>query len=225
MAIGTDLDNIIVPGSYAVQSQADAAASALCHLPMHESGSLYVGLAQSNASIQTQRYVTNTKGIYTRRRFTGSWSIWRHFGPSRTDQTAGRAMYQWDELNAREQLVYGDTGLRNINDLSATRTAGNLIVARYGKTLIITVANLKISDSAGSVTFATLPVGFRPATDTYALDINTGTKRFYASPSGALMLLNHTDPNATYATTLNAMSNDTWPTTLPGTAIGTIPAN
>jgi hypothetical protein len=52
--------------------------------------------------------------FYRRLYSSGGWQPWRAYGAQRVDQTAGRAIYTWDDVNNREQLVYGDTGWRAV---------------------------------------------------------------------------------------------------------------
>ncbi|ASR84029.1 hypothetical protein SEA_TEACUP_23 [Arthrobacter phage Teacup] len=224
---GTNLNELVTPGIYSVAIPTLSNDSVLQNYPFHEAGSMWV--TTSNAgSVVVQQYMTNTKGMYVRRRFNGTWSAWRFFGHSRTDQSAGRAMYQWDEINQREQLVYGDTGLRNITDL-ATMVAGSLSVRRIGQLVTIhgtsvqeasTVTGVRILLPAGNLPGMYPPITVR--TIAYAFD---GTSYMCeVMTSGEIRLYTTLATIPTHNFSISYGTNSTWPTTLIGTTTTTPPA-
>ncbi|UUG69268.1 hypothetical protein SEA_SCIENCEWIZSAM_24 [Arthrobacter phage ScienceWizSam] len=149
------------------------------------------------------------------------------FATQRVDQSAGRTIYTWDDLNQREQLIYGDTGWRDIKaSLINGWTVTALFMRRYQDR--VTLKGYQLDGTAQtSTTFLTLPVGFRPPHGQSYLQANTTSAAF------ALMVVENTG-NFRAQTGQNLYGNtayfeitwsvsDTWPTTLPGSAAGSIP--
>jgi hypothetical protein len=234
LVTNTDLDGVLTAGAYSCSSSVDAATSALMHLPMHESGSLYVTYSNS-ASIQIQMYVTNTKSIYVRRRFNSVWNAWRHFGTTRTDLTAGRAMYAWDDANSREQLIYGDTGVRNVYQdqawldgiFNTGLTLHSSNVARVRRTNnVVELLYAFDKSGSGSVTApSAFPLGFRPASTfvTLATNSSLATVRTYHPGGTGLFVHQSLAAQLNVSASFVYTTTDPWPTSLPGVAIGTIP--
>lgn len=229
-----DLNTVIAPGVY----RTGAAPTAGLNFPVLSIGVLtvYAGtqsggtlgyIFQEFTPIQS---ISGTGGIFYRRAGIGNiWQSWRTFNSTRTDETAGRAIYQWDELNNREQLIYGDTGQRDVSALLTDGwvigSSGQVRISRYGNRVTFDMYNLD-STAATSNDFITIPSGFRPVANSYlpirgqsglawltirnsgifALDRNAGSLQ----PAGAISSVSWTTPNS-------------WPAILPGTALGTIP--
>ncbi|UGL63252.1 minor tail protein [Arthrobacter phage Tokki] len=166
------------------------------------------------------------------RRWNGTtWTTWNHFSSSRTDQTAGRAIYLWDEINSREQLVYGDTGWRVLTPQNGW-TASQLQIRRSGQMVQLLALQVNGAAATTDAISEVLPVGFRannwpislrvPITtgtgvitsNVAAVDVSTQALRVFGG--------NHTLLTAHHIIT-SWLTNDTWPTTLPGTASGSIP--
>jgi hypothetical protein len=195
----------------------------LRHLPFHEAGSLIVTASQENAGVIIQTYITNTKNMYIRRKFSGAWNAWRAYASTRVDQTAGRAIYVYDELNQREQLVYGDTGWRNIASSVLNGDATSTLHIRRTLNQVHVKASTNPTNSGGD--FFNWPVGFAPDGSTYQ------PVRY----SGAIELVNlyvdtvkialsqYVSGKGGVFFTGSYFCSQTWPTTLPGTAVGSIP--
>ena len=139
------------------------------------------------------------------------------------DNAVGRTVKLWDTLNQRDQLIYGDTGQRDVSASIAagyTNTAGTAILRRNGNIVTLTINSLGRSEvGTGNVTVLTLPSGFRPEANRY--DWTFRDLRCAALTSGVVYITAPSTPvdylSFTFAT------NDDWPTSLPGSAIGTIP--
>lgn len=153
-----------------------------------------------------------------------------------TDESVGRRLFQWDANNSRWQQTFGDTGWRDVTGsiaagLAATNPTLTLYVRRHG----IRVSWLLFEGAAGTATglvniLAAVPAGFNqtPTVSTYAayplMNYATGQvtlesvymSSFDMSTAG-WTTIRHTG-SWSYTTT------DAWPTTLPGTASGSIPA-
>lgn len=176
------------------------------------------------------------QGVYWMRIFNTTWLPWRAYTKTRVDQTAGRAIYQWDEINNREQLIYGDTGRRNISSFvtAPTPTSGTITIRRVGSIVTLNIVDLLFSSALAGNTYVipagSLPVGFRPngaASNVNGVLINgEGNSnpifsRILVQPDGSVRF------GPTGAFLLNGLVSwdtvEAWPTTLPGTAVGTIP--
>lgn len=146
-------------------------------------------------------------------------------GTARTDRTAGIAMYTADTVAGREQLIYGDTGLRRINTETGQTGTGNVYVRRVGYLVTIYFVNAVFGILAGTVDLPALPSGFRPrvnsngtvfvnSTPNRSIIISNGIPRLYGLTAGAQV-----DGTLTFQT------ENPWPTTLPGDVISTPPYN
>lgn len=230
MATGSDFDGFLTPGAFSVTNVADTATATALHMPINESGTLLVTTSQSN-TIPIQLYITNTKGMYLRRRFSGAFNTWRHFAFSRVDQTAGRVIYQWDDLNNREQLIYGDTGWRNIATSIAAGLGGTMLLRRSNNVCQMS-ATITIPDGTPlGTTLATIPSGsgftlsnFVPAY-IYTRPSASATQMGYRINADGTVVLTTSWPAGGASLYINNswLTTDAWPTSLPGTASGSIP--
>ncbi|AXA97575.1 pyocin knob domain-containing protein [Microbacterium sp. PM5] len=223
----TDLNTIVTPGVY----RQGSAASLALNYPTTYLGTLYVNLvANVNGGWITQTYYPivhdgsqGSRVAYSRSRIgTTGWTPWRAQASQRVDQTAGRAIYPWDDLNNREQLIYGDTGIRSVAD-SAVVSGGAIYLRRYGAMVSLTLQDVALVGSpTGTVDLTLLPTGFRSQLNhNFAMFIGSNLSRAFVGVSTLRVY------GAQAGQVLNAhivfMTTDPWPTTLPGTASGTIP--
>lgn len=141
------------------------------------------------------------------------------------DQAVGRTVKAWDYLNSREQLIYGDTGERDISSLLVGAT-GLVRLQREGNTVHLYLQGVS-STTATSGVFLTLPSGFRPATQrAFQLNVTsagTSYRSAYMFTSGGVGVW---VPSLTdsYSFAYSFPTPNPWPTSLPGTAVGSIPA-
>lgn len=150
-------------------------------------------------------------------------------GALQWDESVGRRCFAWDTVNSRWQMVYGDTGWRDVDGLLENGwTATSLAIRREGQTVTMQAYALAYG-SAG--TFYTLPAGFRPGpayanirfiaengsgtTGVLAIDNNNG------SPNGQCV----GTPSGTFYFAISWQTNDAWPSSLPGTASDSIPSS
>lgn len=166
------------------------------------------------------------RGIYTRTRTSGTWNPWRFIPSQRVDQTAGRAIYTWDDLNNREQLIYGDTGWRNITANLLNGWAGGTIYLRR----VGSVVTMRLTGTSGAnktaVDFIGMDLGFRPLATTrvpFCATSTTVSVLEYSPTTNAWRSAN-TDNLGSNFSEINWTTTDPWPTSLPGTAVGSIPA-
>lgn len=215
---GTDMNTITTPGRYRV------AGTTLVNAPPWQQnfGSFDV-LDSQGATRITQIAYPQTSGDgarvkYERTLAGGVWYGWFAHNSSRVSTTSGRAIYQWDNVAGREQLIYGDTGVRDITSLATARVSGSARVFRSGYSVTVQLGDLKLSSPAGTVDVLTLPAGFRP----FAADTLFDNRKVWIQSSGILRVYGYV-ANELLAGTYTFRTNDPWPTTLPGTASGTIP--
>lgn len=154
----------------------------------------------------------------------------------RVSETAGRAAYYTKPGTSIEQLFYGDTGWRNISGLTGTAvtSVGQILMCRSDNLVSVHISALNLITSGTAVTFLTLPLGFRPTqlgNPSYPFrvgvvgDIVAGATLRHVSPigsTGETRVLNAV-AGVAYEGSLQWRTNDPWPTSLPGTAVGTIP--
>lgn len=216
------ITNAVTPGVYFAYAEVVTPANGW---PV-TGGNWMVEVLPGAPTTVTQR-ITNVgggdvKGFYYHRVQAGASNGWKFVPAQRIDNTAGRAIYTWDETQNREQLIYGDTGIRDVASLVENGWAvmGRLLLSRTGA--IVTLIGDLIATDATDNTFLTLPNGFRFAGGSYSAANGLGGTTLTYFHAGALQSAyrgNRTGLSLTWRTT------DPWPTTLPGTAFGTTPHN
>ncbi|TDL44064.1 pyocin knob domain-containing protein [Microbacterium oleivorans] len=241
--LGTaDLNAVTLTGAYAQQTA--GAATLARNYPIASGGGVLevVRLGGSSGGRVLQRYTVQNgvagaimRGIYERRMWDGAWGPWYFIATQRVDQTAGRAIYTWDDLNNREQLIYGDTGWRNITALLVNgwlpNSASSLFIRRVSSQVFLRIVGIK-NDGANTSSDAFLDTaaipGFRGAGSQNWHAVATGSASNPAilvrEQAGALSVANRAQtPSGGLFATLTWPTDETWPTTLPGTANGAIP--
>lgn len=232
-----DLNEITTFGTY---GQANGANATLArNYPIAAAGGILEVIYVQAGTHLIQRFTVTAganpagRGFYERRLFNGVWSAWQYTASQRFDQTAGRVLYTWDDLNGREQIIYGDTGWRVITDLgnSTDLTVYSLRIRRVGSTVYIAGDFVpKAPLAAGSeVSIVKLPTGF-------AIDMPVILRRAYKDTAvqDRLLRINGTElliaVGGTAMPVANALrfyetlsTTQAWPATLPGTAFGSIP--
>jgi len=181
------------------------------------------------------------RGLYRRHMTnTDAWSPWRFTTSSRVDQTAGRAIYQWDDLNGREQLVYGDTGWRKLTMDAATYTVDNgLYIRRIGYDVALRIVDVTFKPAASTTSILTIPAGFttpdyvqaylgnQSGADAPPMVHTRITPNYDTAPHSFYVQRNSRLPLPydirTGGTMVKWITSDAWPLTLPGTASGAIP--
>lgn len=225
-----DLNDIFTSGTYFTSGA--SAATLLKNYPVQTIGGTLVVWRRGSDTILTQEYY-QTGGydlgrmFFRRVRINSTWYPWRAFSSQRVDQTAGRAIYTYDDLNNREQLIYGDTGWRDIKSLIVNGwVTASLLIRRVGSLVQLSGYYLNSAD-ATSTLFAVLPEGFRMRhsgeTRVIAKSQST-TGSLISSSSGNLV---SGDLSGVYGQnghfSIEWLTDNPWPTTLPGNASGGIP--
>jgi hypothetical protein len=228
------LNSIITPGIYVQSNGANVLTSANYPLTYNAPGILKV-YQNGSTGIQEWEFSYATVGsrVVYRRNWNGSganWNSWVIHNSSRIDQTAGRVIYQWDEINMREQLIYGDSGWRDLATVQLNGWTTTWCRLRRVGTEVTLVFFGMNSSVATADPFYILPVGFRAATGGYHqgywfTDTTTNLGFLRLTGSGSLELSRR--PATPWAANLQCVfkwtTDDTWPTTLPGVASGSIP--
>ena len=140
-------------------------------------------------------------------------------------ETAGRTVTVWDYLNNREQLIYGDTGWRNVTALTTNTTYsanGGVFLRRVNDTVFIDVsgATSSIVGTGSKIDLITLPSGFRASRETSSATTsgNSPLSRALTNQYGGLSF--YLVPNGKqFAVSMSWSTTDTWPTSLPGVAV------
>jgi hypothetical protein len=144
------------------------------------------------------------------------------------DESVGRREFSWDTTNSRWQLVYGDTGWRDVSASILSSWTGTLYLRREGNRIDFIGAGLS-KTSATADSLLTLPAGFTAAISAVHVGVGIDTTTLgwcpcYMSgtnvivvPRAAIGAGNQGRVNMTFTST------GAWPATNPGTAVGTIP--
>lgn len=174
-----------------------------------------------------------SRAVYRREFVNPNWSPWRVYSSQRVDQTAGRAIYQWDDVNNREQLIWGDTGWRNLNttvDANFVPEGVGVQIRRNGNRVTCDVRGRLTAVPADGISqlICALPVGFRGANyNMYPAGVRGVSVLSLGGPGDNINLYMYSTLTFVTATThitqASWVTDETWPTTLPGTAVGTIP--
>jgi hypothetical protein len=163
---GTNANTITTPG---VQYVSGGWATTALNWPVASLDGILESFNRGSTSYVTQMFTplsSTNRVIYVRRCINGTWASWRALSSQRIDQTAGRAIYTWDDVNNREQLTYGDTGMRDITSLFSDLSQGSVYLGRTGNMVSLLLSGILFSDTPTeehSYT-ALIPVGFRPGT-------------------------------------------------------------
>lgn len=232
-----DLNSVTLPGFYGQSVQANATLAknypranvlgTLEVVPAQYFAGRYVNLIQ-RFTPQSGSGFAGAKGFWQRRYHSGTtWTPWEFFATQRVDQTAGRAIYTWDDLNNREQLVYGDTGWRNlsaelINGWSGG--TGSLYVRRYGSMVFMRIVGIGPANATNDA-FLNSISGFRHSGlqgwEAIATGLSSTQALLMREQGGTLSIVRQNPPSGIFAS-LSWPTDDPWPTSLPGTASGSI---
>lgn len=179
------------------------------------------------------------------RGYVNGWQPWRMYASTRVDQTAGRAIYQWNDTALQDQLVYGDTGLRQMA-LPSHVTAGNWFIRRHNYDVYIYIQFTAINNNAGQdahtyevLPAGSIPVGFQPPVSVPISGFGRIGAANQRQPltaflySAGRIALEKDETNAGGAIINNSAASfyfgihytttQAWPTVLPGSASGSIP--
>lgn len=224
------LDDIKTPGHY--RQDNGNLATALLGYPNNSAGLLEVLQAVTVPDL-IQRFTPvagsangSGRAFYIRRYFGSVWGPWYAHTTSRVDQTAGRTIYQWDELNGRDQLVYGDTGARRVEtEFKNGWSAAIASLRRVGN--VVSFGVYTISPTARTTDVAyTIPSGFKPGSYggniAFPLRLGGGTDWCQVSGNGDIYPPTSAISANGFICLSTWITGDAWPSTLPGIASGGI---
>ncbi len=227
---GANLNTITADGIYRqTDSGGNGANSTLNYPTVGYNGILTVHTTQGTDLMQEWAPQSwdgsvDVRMIYRRNRSNNVWTSWRVFASSRVDQTAGRAIYEWDNLNQRDQLIYGDTGYRDISTSITDYASGEMLLRRVGSLCSVIFSGLEFTNVSGTLVHSyggLIPAGFQSARSIrLPLSPSPGQVTTYGA-SGVFEILKGME-GPVYGEIMWTTFNP-WPTTLPGTASGTIP--
>jgi hypothetical protein len=227
----SDLNALTTPGVYRQGSGGQMALG----FPLDAFYGVIVVYSRGTGGATQIAYKHNALGGDARRYFmrvqTGAgWSPWGVYSTLRVDQTAGRAFYAFDEINNRDQLIYGDTGERAMETyLINGWTANNVRLRRVGPLVALDFDNLQGPAQTSQICMA-VPAGFRSTTfppDRFALHTVSSAPvvmfRGYVDAVGQVYMVAPSGSGGLYGS-ITWFSNEPWPTALPGAAAGSIPS-
>ena len=158
------------------------------------------------------------------------------------DESVGRRCFVWDTVNNRFQLVYGDTGWRDVltsinTNWAAAASAPALRIRRVNSSVYMEVRIQRVTASgarnAHDVIY-TVPTGFKIGSFIHhgvVYGATTGVQGLLESQSDTASVAVFFPAGGTYAAgelvygATSWSTTDAWPATLPGVASGTIPFN
>lgn len=224
----TDLDTLTTSGAYPSPWSGGTVA---LNFPMNlNTGFLLEVFASPTSSGVWQRltpaFGPTRKGFWTRSKGSVSWSAWTFHPAQRIDNTAGRAIYTWDETQNREQRISGDTGWRDVSASFIPKTSGALAIYIRRENSLVTIAGdaVTLTEEHPALTpFLPLPTGFNSGPVISRAGEGYEVGRLFTAPGGlsctTALAVGRRRFYFQFSTT------EPWPTTLPGTAVGTIPHN
>ncbi|WNN94526.1 minor tail protein [Arthrobacter phage Lewando] len=241
--LGTaDLNSIMTSGVYRQMTTSDA--QLLRNYPQEaESGVMLVlERVTSNTLIQLYYPIYRPSVFFERNYNNGTWSTWRAFPAQRVDQTAGRAIYTYDPVNQRDQLIYGDTGWREFAAPVVANgvSSGNFRIRRMGQQVQLFTVDVALSTAVTGycvlLSPTQIPLGFRPHGGWRSMQAigsqNNAVAQQWITNFGEIGWTHQVSTAGVFSTsrpTVNLYGSITWttdepwPTTLPGIAQGAIP--
>ncbi|MDY0829146.1 pyocin knob domain-containing protein [Microbacterium sp. BG28] len=226
-----NLDTLTVPGTY-IQTSTVAATLANNYPVAGIAAAIEViAVTAGDTGNRLQRVTAMGgpngpgRGYWQRRRTSGTYSAWEFYSALVVDQTAGRTMSLYDPVNLRMQMIYGDTGWREVKDqLINGWTAQTVQIRRVGLMVTVKFNGLDPSARTASNALASL-AGFRGSTDRFLLfDAPNGPVTTYrANAAGTIDVVAFQNSGLLYGEG-TFPTNDAWPTILPGVAVGSVPA-
>jgi hypothetical protein len=158
---------------------------------------------------------------------------WLVLGGTYADEAIGRRIYTWNSAYSSGtggwQQTYGDTGDRNAAITYTNNWANSYGVdrlRRIGNTVYLVVA-LDSTNATADAAF-TVPSGFRPtlaAITSIAIGGGSNVPRTLSLGSNGVGTIYRAGmtPQGGWQLTVAYPTNDSWPSSLPGTAAGSIP--
>jgi hypothetical protein len=155
------------------------------------------------------------------------------------DESVGRRLFVWDTVNNRWQMVFGDTGWRDVSSLMTTpahvQTLTSLLMRRVGNVVHLTtrgtVGTGTLAGTANGMGLINLPSGFQPndfcSIGSGVYNYRTPTIISSASSKSAIAMQIAAGNNwgaSVFDGAGSWLTSDAWPSALPGSASGSIPS-
>ena len=211
-----NLNTILDDGPYSQSSS--ATASAALNYPVNSNGLYTAGTLRVTSrvgdSLVVQEYVSyNGRDSFWRAYYLGTWYPW---------ERSAKAS-ELDPVTARVAALEQDTGTRNITALATGMTAGTWTLRRVGKWVFMNLYEAAFtSTGTWQAPSGMIPSGFRPpAVPAYVLF--PGAARVPTMSSAGVRISRYGGVDVydvatkTISVTASWMTDDAWPTTLPGT--------
>lgn len=233
--LGTqDLNTILTAGLYRVTQGANVTTALNYPVTLNATAVMSVMMVSATNVIQQFEFILSlpaAAGFWQRSTSNGgtTWGAWKFFASSRMDQTAGRALYTFDSINYRDQLIYGDTGSREISAYLDTSkwVAGNIKIRRVNYDVELRAYGLdNVAGILGSVGIlnAGLPAGFRNQhTVAGFAQIGANSGQVITAFGATQVTIVGVLDSVICGFTARWQTTDPWPTVLPGNADGAIP--
>lgn len=226
------LDTILASGMYR-QDNASNVSTALGYPVNGVAGCLMVLERVVGATVfQIWHPILRPELTYKRMYSSGVWTPWKIHASARVDQTAGRVIYQYDDVNSREQIIYGDTGWRNVTADMINGFTSQLYIRRTNNTVFLEGIVLP-PDPMVTGDFYQVPTAFQ-----WTALVNVRVQGRMANSTDPFWLARKAPTSPLTVENINgswvagrggfAISTSwstaaTWPTSLPGTAVGSVP--
>lgn len=139
----------------------------------------------------------------------------------RVDNTVGRRVFTWDADNAREQMIYGDTGWRNVTPENGW-TANAMSIRRIGSVIYAAIYLAAKTAATGDIIY-TLPSGYRPALGVAVGALYAGDDTTPVTAGNWLLVSRTAFGSANMSGQVSWSTIEPWPSALPGSASGVIP--
>ncbi|AOT24030.1 hypothetical protein SEA_SUPPI_2 [Arthrobacter phage Suppi] len=229
LGAGYDWNNLIVSGLYYA---AGADMASMPNSPPSMAVGVNIMVTARNAAVVTQIAWTTSNAHnqiqFMRSLVSGTWGPWKVTRNTNIDNGAGKVLTTWDETANRSQLIFGDTGWRDISSLLANGwTATSLYLRRFNDKVTLKMYNVDGSLAAGNPSILNLPLGFRTPHGTSTFGVyttGTGLSTVSVSNGGTVNAPGGvTRYGAAAFTELSYSTIDSWPSVLPGAAVGSIP--
>lgn len=145
------------------------------------------------------------------------------------DNTVGRRAFAWDAANSRQQMIYGDTGFRSITSLANGFVSGAITLRIKGgwAQMIFDDCRFSFTGTQHDIFLAgtsgiTSVVPLTGLGQGVLESTSDGGCRITAFSSGRVAIYG-TSSNGFFTGSVMWATDRPWPTSLPGTPIGTIP--
>lgn len=142
--------------------------------------------------------------------------------PVRVDNTVGRRAFAWDAANSREQLIYGDTGFRDIRgamNSTALLDGGKAIIRRTGNTVELSLYDIRPTSGTASI-IGSQASGFSPP-DRFGALLSVSSlgavRESIVFSNGQVTVYNAAGGDRIRASLMWTTAQP-WPITLPGVA-------